>query len=170
MLVSEPEKSYYSITLQASSVYISKKSSRTTFYDIFRDFGSLLSLTLKFTLLTISRMQGFSMHNSFIKRLYSTKDDKDNRHGQHSSAVSLLESLNRDSLNNKERVRDEIDRRGTFSGYKYKRVWCQAWFDKTYCCCCRPRKKREDFIFKDAKSKLNEEVDILEIVKKLRVH
>ena len=81
MLVAEPEKSYYSITLQASSVYISKKSSRTTFYDIFRDFGSLLSLTLKFTLLTISRMQGFSMHNSFIKRLYSTREGEEDKNG-----------------------------------------------------------------------------------------
>ena len=43
-------------------------------------------------------------------------------------------------------------------------------FDKKYCCCCKPKKKHQDFLFKDAKSKLSEEMDILEIVKKLRVH
>ena len=31
-------------------------------------------------------------------------------------------------------------------------------------------KKRDDFLFRDAKSKLAEEIDLLEIVKKLRVH
>ena len=43
-------------------------------------------------------------------------------------------------------------------------------FDKKYCFCCKPKKKHQDFLFKDAKSKLSEEMDILEIVKKLRVH
>ena len=43
-------------------------------------------------------------------------------------------------------------------------------FAKPYCCCCRVKIKREDWLQKDAKSKLNAETDILEIIKKLRVH
>ena len=43
-------------------------------------------------------------------------------------------------------------------------------FDQSYCLCCRAKKTRDDFLFKSAKSKLSEEMDILEIVKKLRVH
>ena len=43
-------------------------------------------------------------------------------------------------------------------------------FNVWYCCCCRPKRKRNDFLFKNAKSKLSEEIDLLEIVKKLRVH
>ena len=66
-------------------------------------------------------------------------------------------------------MKDEIESRETFS-YKYFRFW-QLWrFDKKWCCCCRPKRMRDDHLFKDAKSKLNEELDILEIIKKLRVH
>ena len=34
----------------------------------------------------------------------------------------------------------------------------------------RPERKREDFLYTEARKKLDEELDILEIVKKLRVH
>lgn len=64
---------------------------------------------------------------------------------------------------------NEIEKRETFS-YKYARFWCLWRFDKWYCCCCRPKRKRGDLLFQDAKKKLSEEIDILEIVKKLRVH
>ena len=37
------------------------------------------------------------------------------------------------------------------------------------CCCCRPKSKREDFLWGTATKKLNEELDVLEIIKKLRV-
>ena len=37
------------------------------------------------------------------------------------------------------------------------------------CCCCRPKSKREDFLWGSATKKLNEELDVLEIIKKLRV-
>ena len=36
--------------------------------------------------------------------------------------------------------------------------------------CCKPKNKRDDILFKDAKQKLYEEIDLLEIVKKLRVN
>ena len=32
------------------------------------------------------------------------------------------------------------------------------------------RQKREEFLYKDAQKKLNSEMDILEIIKKLRIH
>ena len=42
-------------------------------------------------------------------------------------------------------------------------------FGSKFCCCCRIKKKREDWLQDDAIKKLNQEIDILEIVKKLRV-
>ena len=42
-------------------------------------------------------------------------------------------------------------------------------FDKKLCFCLRPKNKRKDFLFKDAKKKLLTEIDLLEIVKKMRV-
>lgn len=72
-------------------------------------------------------------------------------------------------LNERDKVRREIESRKTFS-YKYKRFWLLHNFDRKMCCCCRPKRSKDDMLFKNAKKKLNEEIDILEIVKKLRVH
>ena len=43
------------------------------------------------------------------------------------------------------------------------------YFDKIYCCCCRVRPKRADWLRIEAKKKYNTETDLLEIVKKMRV-
>ena len=67
-----------------------------------------------------------------------------------------------------DRVKREIESRATFS-YTWSRFYCNHRLSAFYCC-CKLRQKRADFLFKDAKGKLNEEMDILEIVKKLRVH
>ena len=72
-------------------------------------------------------------------------------------------------LNERDKVRREIESRKTFS-YKYKRFWLLYNFDRKMFCCCRPKRSKDDMLFKNAKKKLNEEIDILEIVKKLRVH
>ena len=66
-------------------------------------------------------------------------------------------------------VKKEIESRDVFD-YSYGRFWLLKKFDKKCCLCCRPKRKREDFLYKGARNKLNEELDILEIVKKLRVH
>lgn len=66
-------------------------------------------------------------------------------------------------------MKDEIESRSTFS-HTYGKWWLLYRFDKWYCCCCRREKRRNDFLFKDAKGKLSEELDVLEIIKKLRVH
>ena len=39
-----------------------------------------------------------------------------------------------------------------------------------FCCGCKPKSRRDDRLFADAKQKLYEEIDLLEIVKKLRVN
>ena len=77
--------------------------------------------------------------------------------------------LLQDVSNDRDKIKKEIETRETFS-YKYGRLWCLTKFDKKWCCCLRPKKNRDDFLYKDAKGRLNEEIDILEIVKKLRVH
>ena len=66
-------------------------------------------------------------------------------------------------------MREEIESREVFD-YSYGRFWLLMKFDKKCCLCLRPQRKREDFLYKGARKKLNEELDVLEIVKKLRVH
>ena len=54
--------------------------------------------------------------------------------------------------------------------YKYCRGFRLRHFSRKCCFCCRTKMKREDWMQKDAKEKLNLEIDILDIVKRLRVH
>ena len=68
-----------------------------------------------------------------------------------------------------EEMRNVLAKRTPFS-YKYTREACMRRFSAWYCCCCKPRPRRRDRLFKDAKNKLYEEIDILEIIKKLRVN
>jgi len=44
------------------------------------------------------------------------------------------------------------------------------WFQSYWCCCCRNKDKRVDFLFAEAKKKLYKEIDLLEIIKQLRVY
>ena len=43
-------------------------------------------------------------------------------------------------------------------------------FNKKYCLCLRPKKTRKDKLFNHATGKLIQEIDLLEILKKLRVY
>ena len=67
---------------------------------------------------------------------------------------------------------DEISSRRTFS-YSTGRWYFLRRMSSPFCCLCpclKPKNKRDDILFKDAKQKLYEEIDLLEIVKKLRVN
>lgn len=157
-----PKNSHLSYTFHQGQFKNKTSSKRKTIYDVMRSFGSLLAFTLRFTYMAIAQMQGFSLSNSLIKKLYSAEDP--NPHNKLEN--DLMTQAQEDD---KEKIKREIETRETFS-YKYSRFWVLWRFDKKICCCCRAKKKREDFLFKDAKGKLAEEIDLLEIVKKLRVH
>jgi len=66
-------------------------------------------------------------------------------------------------------MNNAILERQVFS-YKYMRLWLVKWFGSALCCCCRVKTRREDWLQKDASEKLKLEIDILDIVKRLRVH
>ena len=54
--------------------------------------------------------------------------------------------------------------------YSYRKEW---WFQKSSSwiwCCWRKKATRNEWLQKDAKAKLATESDLLEIIKKLRVH
>ena len=111
---------------------------------------------------TIGTMQSFSLSNSFIKKLYSVRSDSED------DGDDLLGGSTDTKASQQKKVRKEIEKRRFFS-YTYCRFWYVLRFDKAICCCCRARRRREDFLYKEAKSMLSEEIDLLEIIKKLRV-
>ena len=129
-----------------------------------------------------------------IKKLYTADDDDDD-----GGSDKKAKKLDRDSINESRMMDksvagesdmfinqqtqgegedkqdilvDEISSRKTFS-YSTGRWYFLRRMSSPFCCLCpclKPKNKREDILFKDAKQKLYEEIDLLEIVKKLRVN
>ena len=93
-----------------------------------------------------------------IKKIYSAPLDEGE---ENSSQIEGTDKV--------EKLKKAIGNRRVFS-YTYLKAFRQRYFDSALCCCCRYRRKRDDWLYKDALEKLSNEIDILDIVKKLRVH
>ena len=95
-----------------------------------------------------------------IKKLYSsdlTNPDSDDE---------LDDILKANRPKRVEKLDRDLTKRAIFS-YKYRRLGCIKYF--SWCCCGRIGGKREDFLFRDAKEKLSNETDLLEMVKNMRI-
>ena len=129
-----------------------------------------------------------------IKKLYTVDDDSDDDDGgQNKKKDKKIEQGEYEQLYDKqiiveeesksnisemrkandksEVLEDEISGRTVFS-YGTGRWYFMRRMSSPFCFlpCCKVRNKRDDILFKDAKQKLYEEIDLLEIVKKLRVN
>ena len=69
-----PLNTYLSFTFHQNQLKRYTTAVRASLFEMFRDFGSLLALVIRFTSLAISTTQGFSLSNSLIKKLYSTDE------------------------------------------------------------------------------------------------
>ena len=161
-------------------------ATRTTLYNVLLSIGGLLNFVLKFSIIWIGNRQHFAMATNFMRKIYSvdskSSENKEEDAGQARETMINemgigVENLDESGAGQDEElhsyeqglVKKEIESRDVFE-YTYGRFWLLKKFDKKCCLCCRPERKREDFLYKGARNKLNEELDILEIVKKLRVH
>ena len=100
-----------------------------------------------------------------VKKLYSADSPDDLSEDKKEPLIG--EDIDRSDKNdNMMRV---LSKRSVFS-YKYWREACMRRMMSWYCCCFKSALQRRDRLFKDARSKLYEEIDILEIIKKLRVN
>lgn len=66
-------------------------------------------------------------------------------------------------------MNEAISNRSIFS-YGYTRLWIVTNCSKPWLCCCRAKSKRDDFLYREAKKKLYTEIDLLEIVKQMRIN
>ena len=95
-----------------------------------------------------------------IKKLYSS-DLKDN--GDDDEVEGLLKARR---PTKQDKLEVNMTKRAIFS-HKYRRLAYIKYLG--WCCWCKPGNKREDFLFRDAKEKLNNETDLLEMVKNMRI-
>ena len=113
------------------------------------------------------------------KVLYQVDNEDDNNESREMDQSELdnrselfIDQQNEEKANKQDMLADEISNRKVFS-YNTGRWYFLRRMSSPICClfpCCKPRNKRDDILFKDAKQKLYEEMDLLEIVKKLRVN
>ena len=99
-----------------------------------------------------------------IKKLYSADRDKTSKKDKRDEMDDPISPKDKKTT----RLEKSITQRETFS-YKYSRLWCLLHFGGSWCCCCRVKNKRQDFLYRDAKSKLADETDLLEMIKRIRI-
>ena len=147
---------------------ISNSSVRLTVYEVFKQFGSYLAFIIRFTVLILSGFQSHSLQDSLAKRLYSAEKEK--RLEEEDDNFGLMSYQEDPSeIDDATRLNDAILNREKFK-YGYWKFWRFDYASSRCFCCCRKKAGRQEFLMKDAKSKLNAETDLLEIIKKLRVH
>ena len=148
-------------------------ATRKPLYDVFQQFGSYYGFTNFLAVILLGASQRHHLNKSIIKKLYSSNPDKeqnmmdfDNDNRGNGSALNKDQQLFNESKDM--RLKKDIQERHVFS-YGYWRGVFISLFDNKWYCCFIKRKKRDDFLQEDAMKKLNREMDILEIVKKLRI-
>ena len=158
------------------------KFARLALYQVAQSFGSYLAFIIRFSMLMLAGWQKHSMDDSIIKKIYSAEriedeDDSDDDE-EHKKDDSTIDNTALIANTNKNEDHEEEDEKELHSAilererfkYSYLRAWYLQRFTSPICCCCRTKPKRQDWLQRDAKSKLAGETDILEIIKKLRVH
>lgn len=136
-------------------------SVRESLSSTFQRFGSYLALVLRFIGYILGAYQRFTLDNSMTKKLYNfVENEKDD--AQSDPNVPHSNNEFRQNLNH------EISKRNPFK-YKMGRFMCKKNFDSPWCLCCRHKSNREDKLQAKARTRLYAELDILNIIQKLRV-
>ena len=158
-----PEDTYFSMKFTQSSKSKSTGSTREAVSNTFQRFGSYLALCLRFIGYLLGAYQRFSLDNSMTKKLYNYVEEE--KHEQGSEDVRPPEDATQFSNNLKTEVND---RRKPFR-YSMWRFFCKKNFNSPWCFCCRHSDNFEDKLQGKARTRLYQELDILQIIQKLRV-
>lgn len=132
------------LSLQFTQSQVTESSStvRLSLYEVLQKFGSYLAFVIRFTALMIGSFQKHSIDNSMIKKLYSANPDKTNED-------KLMDTIGLFEDQKSVRLKKAITDRHIFS-YKFSRWWVVRHFSSPFCCCCRAKRSRDDFLQKDA--------------------
>ena len=158
-----PQDTYFSMQFKQNTKTISTGSTREAVSNTFQRFGSYLALCLRFIGYVLGAYQRFSLDNSMTKKLYNYVEEAEHEDGDHNpQPPEHSEQFKHD-------LRAECrDRRKPFR-YDMWRFFCKKNFASPWCLCCRHSDNYEDKLQAKARSRLYQELDILQIIQKLRV-
>lgn len=169
-----------------SDTQTSTGATRECLSNSFQRFGSYLALTLRFAGYLMGKLQNFSLHNSMMKKLYTygvDSDDSDNEDEKkkkkkgkgkapgslHTSPTASANVNGQPMTESEDKLNYEMAHRNPMS-YSAARMYALDWFSNPWCLCCRKTPRRKDKLFAEGRKMLFAELDILEIIKKLRVN
>ena len=167
---SSPIYAPLTVHLSQESTKLDYFATRKCLYEVLQQFGSYYGFTNFLAATFLAAFQRHHLKKSMIKKLYSTntaekEDESSNLNGFDTPLDKNQQMYEEDK---DMRLKKAITERQSFA-YGYWRGYCFELFNNWYCCCCKKREKRKEFLQQDALQKLNREIDILEIVKKLRI-
>lgn len=142
----------------SSNTQISQNFDRLNYFELFGGIGSILYTLRSISNGIVHKFSDFTVDHSLIKKLYSV--DRKN------FTPDVTDGRN---INEEQRIlKESLDRR---EGFKYS--WRQYGKLNGNCsCCCRRCRKDlsdQDKLFQKAKKKLHNEIDLVYIVRLLRI-
>ena len=158
------------------NVKLRSEYNRATLTELFVSLGGFISMITRLTNMALKGYQGYAINKSLIKKVYSvrnprSKSEKDERETKFKQSFANADT-------GQVRLMDAIQDRAVFS-YAYRKSCCLrirdniTWWFTCWCepCCpCKSRKaKRDERLFKRGLRKLFTEIDLLELIKQLRV-
>ena len=158
-----PQNTYFSMRFSTNARTKSVKSTREAVSNTFQRFGSYLALCLRFIGYVLGAYQRFSLDNSMTKKLYNYVDEE--QHEQNSPQSDPPQD--NDSFKNN--LKTEVHERRKPFRYSMWRFFSKKNFSSPWCLCCRHKDSDEDKLQGKARSRLYQELDILQIIQKLRV-
>ncbi len=158
-----PQDSYFSMVFSQNSKTKSVSSTREAVANTFQRFGSYLALCLRFIGYILGAYQRFSLDNSMTKKLYNYVDNE--RHEDNGVDPDVPSDVN----SFKQNLNAEVTERRKPFRYSMWRFFCKKNFSSPWCCCVRHKDNADDKLQSKARTRLYKELDILQIIQKLRV-
>jgi hypothetical protein len=158
-----PQDTYFSMQFRQSSKTIATGSTREAVSNTFQRFGSYLALILRFAGYLLGAYQKFSLDNSMTKKLYNhIKDEQEDEMRADKEPPADISTFQQD-------LKSEVKERRLPFKYNMWNFFCKKNFSSPWCCCCRYKSVTADALQARAKKRLYQELDIAEILQKLRV-
>lgn len=172
---SNPKDVFLSIRFSQADTQSKTKSTREAIANTFQRFGSFLALTLRFIGYVFGRWQKFSLDKNILNELYTYKMDDEEKRKRDEKAGRRGDDDRQggsdDEQNKKyaEKMNKEKDSRRPFA-YSGFDLYSLEFFSSPWCFCCRKSAGRRDKLYGKATGMMGAELDVIEILKKLRVN
>ena len=158
-----PQDTYFSMHFTQHTKTVSTSSTREAVSNTFQRFGSYLALCLRFIGYVLGAYQRFSLDNSMTKKLYNYVE-KEEHEEEHDDALNPPDDKNQFQAN----LKNEVKQRKHFDYTLWRFCWKKN-LSSAWCFCCRQQNDYKDDLQSKARTQLYSELDIMQIIHKLRI-